>query len=198
MNVGTLPRHALLLILVVPTSIVGPAQATTEVAGVRFDERIRLGTGELQLNGAGVREKFIFKAYAIGLYLAEKKFSAEEALALEGPKRLHIVTLRDLSAEQFADAMVEGVRKNHSENENENLHARVEAFKTAILAVKSTARGSLIVIDWLPGNGTRLSIDGQQKSGDIAGEDFFRALLKIWVGPKPVQNDLKDALLGNQ
>ena len=30
----------------------------------------------------------------------------------------------------------------------------------------------------------------------IAGEDFYRALLRIWIGDKPVQDDLKKALLG--
>ncbi|MBK8121247.1 MAG: chalcone isomerase family protein [Sulfuritalea sp.] len=29
-----------------------------------------------------------------------------------------------------------------------------------------------------------------------AGEDFDRALLKIWPGDKPVQDDLKEHLLG--
>jgi len=30
----------------------------------------------------------------------------------------------------------------------------------------------------------------------IEGEDFYRALLRIWLGDKPVQEDLKKALLG--
>jgi hypothetical protein len=32
----------------------------------------------------------------------------------------------------------------------------------------------------------------------ILGEDFYRALLKIWLGDKPVQADLKKALLGEK
>ena len=45
------------------------AQAAVEVADVRFEEQIRLGTNELQLNGAGLRTKVFFKVYAMGLYL---------------------------------------------------------------------------------------------------------------------------------
>ncbi|MBP8162985.1 MAG: chalcone isomerase family protein, partial [Propionivibrio sp.] len=37
---------------------------------------------------------------------------------------------------------------------------------------------------------------GQVRGSDFAGEDFFNALLKIWLGNKPVQDDLKQALLG--
>jgi hypothetical protein len=53
-----------------------------------------------------------------------------------------------------------------------------------------------VLIDWLPENGTRLTVNGQVKGKDIAGEDFYKALLKIWLGNKPVQDDLKQALLG--
>jgi hypothetical protein len=30
----------------------------------------------------------------------------------------------------------------------------------------------------------------------MKGEAFYRALLRIWLGEKPVQDDLKKALLG--
>jgi hypothetical protein len=35
----------------------------------------------------------------------------------------------------------------------------------------------------------------RQAPGSI-GEDFYRALLRIWLGDNPVQDDLKKALLG--
>ena len=51
-------------------------------------------------------------------------------------------------------------------------------------------------LDWLPGNGLRLSVAGQVRGKLIEGEDFYRALLRVWLGEKPVQADLKQALLG--
>ena len=36
----------------------------------------------------------------------------------------------------------------------------------------------------------------QVRGRDIAGDDFYKALLRIWLGNKPVQDDLKPALLG--
>lgn len=167
-----------------------------EVAGTRFDERSKLGNSELTLNGAGLRAKFFIKVYTVGLYLPEKKTAATEVLAAKGPKRLHIVSLRDLTAEQFADALVEGIHKNLTEAEVGPLKGRIEQFRNTILALKEAKKGAVVDLDWLPESGTRLTVDGQKRGEDIAGEDFYRAVLKIWLGDKPAQADLKDALLG--
>ncbi len=184
------------LLLALLLCSIGFAHAAVEVAGIKFEDKSRLGATELQFNGAGLRSRFILKVYAVGLYLTEKKTTAADALALKGAKRLHVVTLRELTAEQFADALVEGIHKNHSDSEIAPLKSRVEEFKSAILAVKIAAKGDIVTIDWLPESGTRLSINGKQQGKDIAGEDFYNAVLKIWLGPKPAQDDLKEALLG--
>ena len=185
-------------VLVVLLLLAGLAQAAVDVAGIKYEDKAKLGGAELQLNGAGVRAKFFIKVYTVGLYLPEKRGAAAEVLALNGPKRFLIVTLRDLTAEQFAEALVGGIQKNHSDAEIEPLKPSIEEFREAILAAKASSKGDVVTIDWLPESGTRLSINGKQQGKDIPGEDFYRALLKIWLGPKPAQDDLKEALLGRQ
>lgn len=172
------------------------AHAAVDVAGVKFEDKARLGQTELALNGAGLRSKFIIKVYAAGLYLAEKRTAAADVLAQKGAKQIRIVTLRELSAEDFVDALVEGIKKNHTEAEIEPLKARIETFKATMLALKTAAKGAVIQIDWLPESGTRLVHNGEKRGEDIPGEDFYRALLKIWLGDKPAAQDLKEALLG--
>lgn len=172
-----------------------PAWAVN-VASVKFTERATVGTADLVLNGAGLRTRFIFDVYAMGLYLTEKKRSAEAVLGLKGAKRIHIVTLRDLTAQRFADALVEGIQKNTSKAEFDALHASVEEFKATILMLKEAPKGAVFLIDFLPESGTQLTVSGQPKGKPIGGQDFYRALLRIWLGEKPVQQDLKDALLG--
>lgn len=172
------------------------AVAATDVEGVAFQDKAKVADTELTLNGAGLRSKLFFKVYVAGLYLGEKKRSADEVLALKGPKHLHIVTLRDLTAPQFADALEEGLRKNLPEAELAPLQPRVEQFRAAILALKNAPKGAAIDIDWLPASGTRLSFNGEKRGEDIAGEEFYRALLRIWLGEHPAQGDLKEALLG--
>jgi len=172
------------------------AHAAIDIAGVKFEDKARLGQTELALNGAGLRSRLIFKVYAMALYLPQPKHDAEAVLAATGAKQIRIVTLRELPAEDFADALVQGIRKNHSDAESEPLKARIETFRTTMLALKTAAKGAVIQIDWLPESGTRLVVNGEKRGEDIQGEDFYRALLKIWLGQKPAQDELKEALLG--
>lgn len=171
------------------------AQAV-EVAGVKFDDKTKLGNGDVVVNGAGLRKKAFFKVYAMALYLPEKQGEVEGVLSMKGPKRVGINLLRDLSAQQFVDALQEGIAENHSEAEMVALKERVKQFSEAMLSVGEAKAGTVVMIDWIPETGTRLTVNGQLKGKEIAGEDFYKALLKIWLGNKPVQGDLKRALLG--
>lgn len=167
-----------------------------EVGGVRFDDRSKIGNSDVVANGAGLRKKAFFKVYAMALYLPEKQGEANAVLSVKGAKRVSISLLRDLSAQQFVDALHEGVATNHTEAETEALKDRLKLFSEAMLSVGEAKTGTSVLIDWIPESGTRLSVNGQTKGQDIAGEDFYRALLKIWLSNKPVQDDLKQALLG--
>ena len=184
-----------LMIVLVALLVVNLAHAV-EVAGVRFDDRSKLGNSDIVVNGAGLRKKAFFKVYAMALYLPEKQGEADAVLSAKGAKRVSISLLRDLSAQQFVDALHEGVASNHTEAEMETLKDRLKLFSEAMLSVGEAKTGTSVLIDWIPESGTRLSVNGQVKGKDIAGEDFYRALLKIWLGNKPVQDDLKQALLG--
>ena len=175
--------------------VLNTAQAV-EVSGVKFDDKTRIGSSELIANGAGLRKKAFFKVYAMALYLPEKQAEAEGALAAKGAKRISISLMRDLSAQQFVDALQESVANNHSEAEMSTLKDRLKQFSDAMLSIGDAKTGTTVLIDWLPESGTRLTVNGQVKGKDIAGDDFFKALLKIWIGKQPVQDNLKAALLG--
>jgi hypothetical protein len=161
-----------------------------EVAGVKFDDQTKVGNGELLVNGAGLRKKAFFQIYAMALYLPEKSGDSEAVLAAKGGKRIAITLLRDLTAQQFVEALQEGMANNHSEAEMAGLKDRLKQLSDLMLAIGEAKTGTSILIDWLPASGTRLTVNGQAQGKDIAGEDFYRALLRIWLGNKPVQDDL--------
>jgi hypothetical protein len=150
---------------------------------------------DLALNGSGIRKRVIFEVYSIGLYLPKKTSSAQEAIASPGPKRLDIRMLRNVSAEQFSGALAEGIRENHSEAEARKLEPQVKQLTATMAEVQEAKKGMLISLGW-DGKATQLRIDGKSVGAPIEGEDFYRALLRIWLGEKPVQDDLKKALLG--
>lgn len=173
-----------------------PARAV-DVAGVNFADSTSLAGSELKLNGAGLRVRFaVVKIYAIGLYLPQKAGSADAALASTGPRRVQINTLRELTAEQLADALIEALEANHSAAEMSKLAPRVAQLRSTMLSIGKVAEKTSIRLDYLPASGTRVIVGNEQKGSDIAGEDFFTAVLKIWLGNKPAQSDLKEQLLG--
>ncbi len=164
-----------------------------EVAGVKLEERIQ--PGDLVLNGAGLRKRLFFQVYAIGLYLPKKTASAEEAIASPGPKRVAIHMLRNVGAAEFSEALADGIRANHSEAEAKALEPRVQELAAIMAEVKEARKGMAISLDF-QGKEMQLLVDGKPAGRPIAGEDFYRALLRIWLGPRPVQDDVKKALLG--
>jgi hypothetical protein len=166
-----------------------------EVSGVRLDDKTQVESKDLVLNGAGLRKRFIFSVYVLGLYLPEKKNDAAAVLQLAGPKRALITMQRDVSAEQFTEALLDGLRPNVSEAEYQTLEPRLKQLMDLIAEIKEAKKGSTIAIDWT-GTATRLAFNGTTVGKPIAGEDLYRALLRIWIGDKPVQDDLKKALLG--
>jgi hypothetical protein len=105
--------------------------------------------------------------------------------------------LRGVSAEQFTEALADGIRENHTEAEAKALEPRVKQLADTMAQMKEAKSGSTIRMDSADG-ATQLVVDGRAAGAPIAGDDFFRALLRIWLGDKPVQDDLKRALLGGR
>jgi hypothetical protein len=171
------------------------AASAAEVAGVKLDDKTQVESKELVLNGAGLRKRFMFNVYVIGLYLPEKKSDPAAVLQLAGAKRAALHMLRDVGADTFTEALVEGLRANHSEADYKALEPRVKELEAIFAEIKEAKKGMAITLDWT-GTATQLTVNGKPAGKAIAGEDFYRALLRIWLGDKPVQNDLKKSLLG--
>jgi len=177
--------------LLLALCLAAPAWAA-EVAGVKIDDKARVADTELSLSGAGLRKRVIFQVYAIGLYVRDPK---ADLISQPGPKRVLIHMLRDVGADQFVGALSEGIKENHSEAQAKALEPRVKELGATMASIQEAKKGMSIALDWT-GSATQLSIDGKPTGRPIEGEDFYRALLRIWVGDKPVQEDLKRALLG--
>jgi hypothetical protein len=174
------------------------AGLAAEVGGVKLDDKTRVDAGgpELLLNGAGIRTRFVVKVYVAGLYLTEKKPAAADAIALGGPKRVSITMLRDVGAKQFNEALVEGFRANNTAADVEKLKAPLDELSAIMSALGEAKKGGVITLDFVPGTGTRVLVDGTAKGKPIAGDEFYKGLLRIWLGDKPVDGDLKKAMLG--
>lgn len=191
-----------LLALACAASAAASEAGSVEVGGAHFAASARVGGEPLRLNGAGVRSILGVRLYIIGIYLAAPAASSAEALAAPGAKRIQVVNLFDLGADAMAAGMGRALRKNLSDAEFAALRRPIELFVAATHAAAHASAGSLIQLDWLPagcadgGACTRLLVNGERRGEDIAGEAFYQALLKVWLGDKVNDAKLRSALLG--
>jgi hypothetical protein len=171
-------------------SLALPALAK-EVAGVSLPETATVDGKALKLNGMGLRKKMVFKVYVAGLYLETPSKDAASVISSDQVKRIHLSVLRSLSSHQVSEAIEEGFEKN-SKATMAALKARLEKLGTMIPNVE---KGDQILLTYVPGKGTMVSAKNAEK-GVIEGKDFADALFSVWLGSSPVQEDLKEALLG--
>jgi long-chain acyl-CoA synthetase len=169
-----------------------PALAA-EVGGVKLDDKISLGGKELVLNGAGIRTKLVFKVYVASLYLPAKAGDLAGVL-VANPRRVQLNLLRDLSADELAGALADGIKDTSSAEQVAAVKTQTEQLLSIMKSVGQAKTGDVVTMDFLGGE-TRIAFNGQAK-GAIAGEPFNAALMRIWLADKPVQPDLRKAMLG--
>lgn len=174
----------------------GVGAQPVEIEGVKFEPTVQVGGQALQLNGAGLRTRAFFKVYAAGLYVPQKANSAATLLAQKGPRRVEIHMLRDISADTFAEALMEGLKANHTEAQLAGWKAQIDALQSSMKSIGEAKKGSVIFFEFTPEAGTRIVVNDQPKGNSIAGEEFFTAVLRVWIGDKPADAGLKKGLVG--
>ncbi len=151
----------------------------------------------LLLNGAGTRYKLVFKVYVSGLYLAARKSSAAEVFAAAGPKRLSLAMLRDVGNEEFARSFMAGIRQNTDRADKVRITPQLLKFGELFASIPELKKGDLLTIDWLPGAGTQIQLNGKKIADNYPDVTFFNAILKIWLGENPADGELKRLMLGD-
>ena len=182
------------LVLIAVLSLTPSAQAV-DVAGVNVPDTVKVGAAgdALQLNGAGIRKKFIIKVYVGALYLQTKTSDVSQAVSMPGAKRVLMHFLyKKVGADKLNSGWEDGFRANLKPAEYDTQQARLQKFKGFFPDMK---KGDEILLDYIPGTGTEVRINGTL-AGTIEGEDFYRALLLVWLGDVPADKGLKKAMLG--
>lgn len=184
-------QMAIMLLTIVSISFSAHANPTVEVAGVHFERNYQLSSGHLPLRGQALLRYMVFiKAYVGALYLPE---DIDHRQVLDPvPRRIELAYFHAIKAADFAKATRKKMADNVSPAEMERLSERLERFNALYRDVQP---GDRYALTYLPGQGTALSLNGQQL-GIVEGDDFAAALFAIWLGPQPIDQTFKKALLG--
>jgi Chalcone isomerase-like len=180
-------------VLALVATLATPAAAKV-VEGVTLADTATLAEAPLVLNGAGVRTRMFFKVYVGSLYLPAKAANLAGVMS-NGTRRIQLNLLRNLSAETLIGAFNDGLKENVPAAEFESLATQRAEMAKIMTSFGEVKEGSVVTLDFNGGN-TSISLNGKAK-GSIAGAAFNAALTKIWLGEKPVQDDLKKAMLGS-
>jgi hypothetical protein len=169
--------------------------SAAEVSGVKFADTAKVAGKELQLNGLGVRYKFLFKVYAAGLYLQEKHSTVEDVLKADGPRRMQLVMMRPVSSDEFGEAFMSGINNNLDTKDKSKIVTQISKFGEMFALLDALKKGDVLDLDWVPGTGTTCYLNGK-RIGDITPDvAFYNSILKIWLGDKPADTALKPKLL---
>jgi hypothetical protein len=188
----TVPALALALLLPVIPSF---AQDVTEPrTGVKFPAQ----TDGMKLTGTGVRTRTILKVkvYGMALYVADSALEGslkgktgpalyKELVWGDFPKQIVLHFVRDVTTEQVQAAFRESLVQAGADN------AKIEAFVGHFGATKE---GQQYVLKWAPGGTIEATINGSMKP-PVADKNFAAAVFAIWLGDKPIQEDIKRDLV---
>lgn len=185
-----LKRISILLLAIVLFS----AQAyAKEIAGIIMPETVTGDSTTLVLNGAGVRTKLFIKTYAAGLYLVQKNSDPRKILAAEETMaiRLHIISSL-ITAARMEEAVREGFDKSTGPNTG-RIRPQIEKFISVFK--EKIKENDVYDFVYSPGKGVEI-YKNNRLFEVISGPAFKQALFGIWLSDNPVQESLKEEMLG--
>lgn len=162
-----------------------------EFEGVKVPDSVTVDGKTLQLNGQGLRQKFVFKVYVASLYVEHPSKNPGDIIKADEVRRVEMKMLRDLDKKAIVDAINEGFEKNTPNMAP--LKERLAKFTEKITDVKN---GATLTIQYVPGKGT--TVEGTKDTYVAEGKDFADALFSVWLGAKPVDESLKKGMLGSK
>jgi hypothetical protein len=171
--------------------------AQVKLAEASFPAEATVAGQKLVLNGAGVRFRFGLKIYAAGLYVPTKANGNDDVI--KAPvKRMHLVALRDVKGDDFGKLFSRAMEDNASKDEFSKLVNGVLRMGGIFADAKQFAKGDVVYVDYIPGTGTVINFRGKNQGEPIKEPEFNQLMMKIWFGKKPVDETLRNALLGEQ
>lgn len=172
--------------------------AAKEVAGVTLPDTVRPagGKAEIRLLGGGLFRFLFVRYYVCGLYASANLSGANAIFAADLPRRVHLVALRRITSFEFLWGLDKGVKDNLSDTDTKALHTGLEQIRRTIRDIGAIAPPARVSIDYVPDAGTTILVGERPRGATIPGKLLNDALMRTWIGERPLDAALKEALLG--
>ncbi len=145
----------------------------------------------LTLRGdALLRVGYIFKVYWASLHVGEG--AATTNVLGDVPKRLELVYLRNISAEDLIGAGDDALRRQVPADQLKALQPRIDRINAWYRDVKP---GDRYTLTYIPGLGSELALNGAPL-GVVEGADFASAYFGIWLDPRIPYKDFHARITG--
>ena len=172
--------------------------AAKEFSGVVLPDKARPAgsDADVRLLGGGIFRFLFLRYYVCGLYAAEGLSDAAVILANDAPRRVQLVAMRRITSFEFFWGLDRGLADNTVEAQAKMLEAPLEAVRATIRSIGVIAPGARVSIDYAPRTGTSILVDERPRGAPVAGKLLNDALMRVWIGERPLDASLKQALLG--
>ena len=169
---------------------------SADVVGVNYPGAMRVEGISLVLNGSGVNYRGMAKQYTMALYAPQKSAQVEAVMAgFNAPLQFRFVMLQSMRVDDLGMTITRGIEANSSRDEFFKLIPSIRMMGEVFSRIKRLDAGDTLSIEYVPKRGTLFMVNDQPAGLPIAEPSFFPALSRVWLGKKPVTQDLKDALL---
>lgn len=161
------------------------------VYDISLPETVTVAGEQLQLNGYGLRKKFFLKIYLGSLYTKAKATSTEQVQEMPGAKLIRMNFIyHKVGVEKITEAFAEGFEKNSPQLKgNPVLQQFLDLFTTDFVA------GDQVDLE-LAADGNVSAIHDGKNLGSIHSDDLAKAILLIYLGNEPADDNLKAGMLG--
>lgn len=191
-------RHiacAALLAVVTGTWLGTTPVMAASLEGQMFDETAVLSDRTLRLNGLGLRGVAWIKAFVAGLYLTAPSKDSAQVLTMPGPKRLRLKIMLDAPSNELTKSLTSRIARHEPEPVKTQIAPRLQNLAALIDGLGELKVGDTIDLDFQPDRGTILRHNDKAIGQPVAGDDLYRAVLKIFIGEHPADKRMKEGLL---
>jgi hypothetical protein len=160
-----------------------------------FTPELAVDDRPLVLNGTGLCEWGFFAVdlYWAALYLESRSSDPERIIKSDQVMKIHLHFVRALTRDQLREAY----RAAFKVNAGDKLKLYQKRLDRLTDMMADVNEGDSLVFTFIPGQGLKVTVKGKDRGG-IAGDDFGRMFMTLYLGKHCPDEDLRAGLLGGK